>query len=199
MTDNTKVCSKCNIEKPLDEFVRDKRRKYGRRSQCKECHNKQIRNYYHNGGGREEQGHQPIYKNKSCSGYLGIVAAERLIKHLFNDVVMMPYGFPDYDMICNKGKKINVKASTIRIIKNKNSTVNNWQFNIKRNKKCDFFLCLAFDNVEDLNPLITWMIPGKEINHLLKITISPTTIHEWDKWKMDMSNAQYCCNLMKGN
>lgn len=32
-----KVCSKCNEEKPLDEFHKQKRGKYGRRSQCKVC------------------------------------------------------------------------------------------------------------------------------------------------------------------
>ena len=184
--------------KPLDEFVRDKRLKDGRRPQCRECHNKQIRNYYHNGGGREEQGHQSMYENKSCSGYLGIVVAERLVKHLFKDVEVMPYGFPGYDMICNKGKKIDVKASTIHIEKNKNSTVNRWNFNIKHNKKCDFFLCLAFDSTIDLNPLIAWMIPGNEVNNLSNAKISSSTIHKWDKWKMDLDDAQRCCDLMKG-
>lgn len=193
-----KECTKCGELKSLEEFGKNKNSKDAKRAECKECHNKHIRSYYHNSGGREKQGHKSMYENKSCSGYLGIVAAERLIKHLFNDVIMMPYGFPDYDMICNKGKRINVKASSIRNIKNKYSTVKNWQFMIKRNRKCDFFLCLAFDNVKDLNPLFAFLVPGNEVNHLQKITISYTTIHKWDKWKMDLDDAQACCDLMKG-
>jgi hypothetical protein len=34
---NCKTCSKCKIEKPLSEFVKDKSKKDGLRSACKEC------------------------------------------------------------------------------------------------------------------------------------------------------------------
>lgn len=33
----TKVCSKCLVEKPLSEYYKDKRRMYGITSQCKQC------------------------------------------------------------------------------------------------------------------------------------------------------------------
>ena len=33
----TKVCSKCGVEKPLDGYVRDRNKRDGRRSECKEC------------------------------------------------------------------------------------------------------------------------------------------------------------------
>lgn len=208
-----KECIKCHKLKPNDEFQDRKDSKDGKRAECKMCrkeyHKKyyqkhreevkeKVRNHYHNDGGREKQGKKSMYEDKNCPQYLGIVVAERLVKHLFKDVEVMPYGFPDYDMICNKGKKINVKASTIRDAHNKNSTVNRWDFHTNYNKDCDFFLCMAFDNVIDCNPLIAWMIPGSEVNHYSKIIISSTTIHKWDKWKMDMSNAQACCDLMKG-
>lgn len=37
---DTKKCSKCGIEKPLDEFGIIKERKSGHRSECKECNRK---------------------------------------------------------------------------------------------------------------------------------------------------------------
>ena len=212
----TKKCSKCNETKSLDEFYNESKSKDGKGRYCKDCNKKRGEYYtkhnyenralireqmiknYHFGGGRERRGHQSMYKNKSCSQYLGIVAAERLVKHLFNDVEMMPPNFHGYDLICNRGKKIDVKASTTHIRKNKNSIVNRWQFSINCNKDCDYFLCMAFDNIKELNPLIAWMIPGNEVNDQGGIAISSTTIQRWDKWKMDLSNAQACCDLMKG-
>lgn len=153
---------------------------------------------WYEGGGRELGGYQSMHENKNCAAYLGIVIAERLIKHLFNDVIMMTYGFPGYDIICNKGKRINVKASSTRVRQLKNSTINHWKFDINYNKDCDYFLCLAFDNVEELNILFGFIIPGNEVNHLSGIQISTTTIHKWDQWKMDLNNVQACCDLMRG-
>lgn len=34
----TKVCSKCGIEKPIEEFVKNAKIKSGYSSHCKECH-----------------------------------------------------------------------------------------------------------------------------------------------------------------
>jgi hypothetical protein len=33
----TKICTKCNTKKPLDNFAKDKNGKYGVKSKCKEC------------------------------------------------------------------------------------------------------------------------------------------------------------------
>lgn len=38
-----KTCSACGQTKPLDSFYADKRRRYGRRSDCKECHRDRAR------------------------------------------------------------------------------------------------------------------------------------------------------------
>lgn len=43
----TKHCSKCNLEKPLEEFSNCARGKYGKKSYCKECdriHNQDLYN-----------------------------------------------------------------------------------------------------------------------------------------------------------
>lgn len=37
-TQVTKQCSKCEQELPLDSFNNDKRRQFGKRSQCKSCY-----------------------------------------------------------------------------------------------------------------------------------------------------------------
>ena len=42
----TKTCNKCGETKPLDEFVKDNRRKDGHRPLCKECKRKEDRERY---------------------------------------------------------------------------------------------------------------------------------------------------------
>jgi len=44
----TKKCTKCGIPKILDDFYKDKRLKFGRTSECKDCHKKQQMKYYEN-------------------------------------------------------------------------------------------------------------------------------------------------------
>lgn len=43
-----KVCTKCGVWKPLEEYNKQKRGKYGRCSECKECANKRQKQYYEN-------------------------------------------------------------------------------------------------------------------------------------------------------
>ncbi|MCK4666899.1 hypothetical protein KAU33_09130 [Candidatus Dependentiae bacterium] len=220
-----KTCTKCNISKPLDEFHNDKNRKDGKFPQCKKCVNKNTgkyrkehrkvlagksRKYYWNhreeiskqckkryeNGGRQKAGYQSMYENKLCSSYLGVVIGERLCRHLFNDVEVMPNGNPGFDIICSKNKKIDVKTSSTRSKKGKNPC---WGFEINLNKTADFFILVAFDNRTDLNPLHIWMIPGHEINYRTGKSISLSTIHKWDKWKRDIKEAQQCCREIKEN
>ena len=219
----TKTCSKCHETKPLGEFHKSKDGKYSRRSYCKRCIREESKKYaqkhkeekaeYNRNYSREHHeekaeynrdyrmkqnsGHKFMHENKFCASYLGVVIGERLCRYLFKDVEMMPYGFPDYDMICNKGKKINVKAACITLNHGKNPC---WKFQINHNKVPDHFILVAFDNRTDLNPLHMWMIPGKEINdHKTSISISPSTIDKWDKWKRDINDAQLCCAEIRKN
>lgn len=204
MNNNTKTCVDCGMSKPLNNFYKDRKAKDGKQSSCKQCnkkyqeeHQKEIKKYkkewYEHGGGRERRGCQSMYKNKSSTQWLGIVIGERLVKHLFNDVVIMPYKFPDYDIICNKGKKINVKVACITL----NRKLPHWQFNIDYNTIADYFILVAFDNRENLNPLYLWMIPGYVLNEKSGTQISPSTIHKWDEWKRDINDAKLCCTEMK--
>lgn len=41
-----KICLKCGIEKPLSDFWKDKRGKFGVKGRCKECRNRQRREEY---------------------------------------------------------------------------------------------------------------------------------------------------------
>ena len=206
-----KTCSKCGILKPLDEFNNKKTSKDGKQSHCKICvkeydkdhyqdHKEEIikrnKKYYqeHIDELRQKQGSISMYKNKSCAAYLGIVIAERLCRHLFKNVEVMPNNNHGYDIICNRGKKIDVKSASVTLSHGKNP---NWHFRIDYNTIADFFICVAFDNRTDLNPLHLWMIPGKEINENSSKTISPSTIHKWDKWKRDIKDAQLCCKELK--
>jgi hypothetical protein len=42
----TKNCSRCQVEKGIEEFVQNKRYKDGRRGICKPCHSEYMTNYY---------------------------------------------------------------------------------------------------------------------------------------------------------
>ena len=161
-------------------------------------HSEELKKYgrkYYEEVGREKRGQQSMYINKSCSSYLGIVIGERLCRHLFKDVKVMPHGNPGFDIICNKGKMIDVKTSATLLDRGNPR----WKFHIENNKIADFFICVAFDNRTDLNPLYMWMIPGSEINHLSAASIHLSTIHKWDKWKIDINDAKLCCNELKGS
>lgn len=145
---------------------------------------------------RTRMGYQSMYENKLCSAYLGVVIAERLCRHLFKDVEVMPNNNTGYDIICNRGKKIDVKSSSTHLNHGKYPY---WSFGIDNNKIADFFILVAFDNRTDLIPLHMWMIPGKEVNDQTSVSIRPSTIHKWDKWKRDINDAQLCCTQLKEN
>jgi len=139
-----------------------------------------------------KQGHLPFNENKECSAYLGVHVAERVLGYAFKNVEIMPYNNPGYDFICNHGKKIDVKSACLRRPKQPL-----WSFKIKHNTIADFFLCIAFDNREDLTPLHVWLLPGSKFNHLGSASITPGTIHKWDEYALDTSKINECCELLK--
>lgn len=208
----------CGEIKPFDEFHKHKNKKDGRGSYCKTCskkyreiHKEELKEYkrkyrqenkerlfttnkeWYERVGREQRGSVSMYENKTCAQYLGIVIGERLCRHLFKDIEVMPNGNTGYDIICNKGKKIDVKTACITL----DRASLHWQFRIDYNITADFFILVAFDNLTDLNPLHMWMIPGEEINHRASIQMYPSTIYKWDKWKRDINDAQICCAELK--
>ena len=97
--------------------------------------------------------------NKDCASYLGIIA-ERILENIYKDVKIMPYCNHGFDFYCAKKYKIDVKSSAI-------GYKGKWQFAINKNTIPDYFLCIAFEDRENLNPVHLWLIPGKDINHLI--------------------------------
>lgn len=204
----TKTCTKCHKTKLLSEFYKSRDGKYSRTSYCKECISQNGKEYrqkhpeeikkrkkvQYEKTGREKRGCKSMYENKLCSQYLGIVIGERLVRHLFKDVQVMPHGNPKFDFICNRGKKVDVKTSTTHFRK---GNTPHWEFKTNRNTTVDFFILVAFDNRTDLNPLHMWMIPGNELSHLTSGKISSSTIHKWDVWKKDINDAELCCTEIK--
>lgn len=170
---NKIICKMC-------KQVRD----LGAHGMCSPCYKKWLR------GTITDDGEKIV--NTECSTYLGVDVAENVLSEVFNDVKTMPTGNPGYDFICNKGKKIDVKSACIR-----ERSGHSWNFAIKHNTLADYFLCIAFDNRKNLNPLHIWLIPGGVINKNAGKTISKSTLHKWDKYKLDISKTIKCCNHMK--
>jgi len=98
----------------------------------------------------------PMKINKKCASFLGCHVAERVLSHVFKDVEKMPYGNIGFDFICNKGFKIDVKASCLHVN-------NSYAFHINRNKIADYFLLVGFDNRENLNPQHIWLMKSNII------------------------------------
>ena len=138
-----------------------------------------------------KEGHLPMSKNKDCPVYLGVYRAERLLKFIFDDVEVMPYGNKGYDLVCNRGMKVDSKSSCIR------KTRNGWTFGINHNTIADYFACIAFDNRADLNPLHFWLIPGHVLNHLTTATISQSKINKWEEYERPIGELISCCNTIR--
>ena len=128
--------------------------------------------------------------NKECPSHFGVYRTERLLKLVFDDVEVMPYGHKGYDFVCNKGMKVDSKSSCLR-------KDGNWTFHIRYNTITDYFCCIAWDNRDDLNPLYMWMLPSDEFGHLSTASISPSTIHKWDKYLKPIGKLSACCNDMR--
>ena len=166
---------------------------------CKTCNTKQARQWNKTNPekaraqrtrARRKEGHQPYNENRECPAYLGVFVAEGVLSRVFKNVQRMPMCNPGFDFICGKGYRIDVKSSCLQ----KNDA---WGFNIDHNQIADYFLCLAFDNREDLDPLHLWLIPGNVLNHLRGASISLSTIHKWDEYRLDVTKVTACCNTLK--
>jgi len=179
----TKQCSKCGEVKPISEF-------WARQSQCKPCHQQANNESNYRTGKR-----RPLGTNKNCTSFLGVHVAERVLSKVFNNVEVMPYGNPGYDFICGKGYKIDVKSS---VLHHRNNWAG-WQFAIANNAIADYFLCLVFDNRDDLNPEYIWLIPGDVINNHASTSISVSTLAKWENYLSSdkINKIKSCCNTLK--
>lgn len=143
----------------------------------------------------------PMSENKDCTLYLGIHIAERLLSKIFKDIKRMNCNNRGYDFICKMGFKIDVKSSVL------NKKNNCWQFGISYNHIADYFLLLAFDNRECLNPLHIWlfkrddMIRGKEFFNRKSITFpnDDFVLYLLDTWELTdkLEELKDCCNELR--
>jgi len=185
-----KRCPNCGCLKKLDQFNKQTATKDGHQYECRQCSNEKSTKH-----SREVKGHLPMSENKECAQYLGIAVAERLVRHLFKDVVRMPNGNSGFDFICAHDKKIDVKSACITMVHKKNPR---WVFHIYNNQIADYFLLIAFTKRSYLEPQHQWIIPGHVLNqHKTTASISPSTIEKWDKYRQPIEAAQICCNAIK--
>ena len=191
------TCNVCGVELTDENWYPSLRK--GSHYICKSCENKKIKQWRKANPDKakaiwtrsdRKEGHQSMSKNKECSSYLGVYVAERVLSQAFKNVRMMPMNNSGFDFICGSGYMIDVKSSCLH----KNGA---WMFTINHNHIANYFLCLAFDNREYLNPLYVWLIPGEKLNHLAGASIRPSTIHKWDEYQLDTAKVVTCCNMMK--
>jgi hypothetical protein len=166
-TEGTGIQIMCSINKKTDHIVITER--------FRKCSNTGIEN------------------NKTCSTYLGVHIAERILSHIYPNVERMPYGHSGYDFICGRGYMVDVKSATL----SKNSV--GWGFHIRNNTIADYFLCIAFDNREDLNPQHIWLIPGHIINNKESLYIAESTINKWYQYERSIDDIISCCNTLYGD
>ena len=109
----------------------------------------------------------------------------------------MPICNRGFDFICGKGYKIDVKSSCRRIRNGRNDS---WLFHIGKNTIADYFLCLAFDNRDMLNPEHVWLIPSSEVNSNITLSIfeNPTSLAKYNRFERDLEKVNICCNEMVG-
>lgn len=179
--DNTEKIKK--YYKDNKEKIAEQGKKY-REDNKEKCLAKNMEYRYKRGG-------RSMNENKECAAYLGIHVAERVLSKIFKGVEVMPRNNPGYDFICNKGKKIDVKSSTLCINSNR------FRFRIANNRIAELFLCIAFDNRDNLNPLHIWLLPGHIINHLTTASISINKIDKWDEYRLEIDKVIECCETMK--
>lgn len=211
---NTKVCTKCNRELPVDCFHKNRAQRDGLANWCKEdyakyrrteqykeyrreyahahkdARTKQNREYRHRTGK-----FRPFDKSPECNQYLGIHIAERVLSGYFDNVVRMPITNPGYDFICKKGYKIDIKSACSYRVKPTHQR--SWTFGIKKNTIADYFLCLAFDSRESLNPLHIWLFPGGAVNTRRIVRIYEGVLGKWAEFERPIGCVIDRCNELK--
>lgn len=181
MKNGFRRCIKCGLTKPLDGFIR-------RQFKCKAC---QV--IYK----KDMQKQEKYTQNKSCPQYLGIHIAEKILSRYFDNVQRMPINNRGFDFTCSRGYKIDVKSACLQ--SDSRGRSNAWKFTISQNQIADYFLCLAFDNRDEFNPLHIWLIPGIKVRHLKTLNISDLerSLSKWSEYEKALERVIICCDAMK--
>jgi hypothetical protein len=139
---------------------------------------------------------RPMSESKESSAYLGIYVAEQVLSNLFDVMHRMPTNNTGYDYTCGRGFKIDVKSSCLCYVKKHSPK---WNFNIDRNQVADYFLCISFDNRENLQPQHVWLIPSEVVFHLKILNISNClkSLSKWTKYERPLDRVLSCCDEMR--
>ena len=224
MIPETKTCSRCFKDKPISDYYLFKSGPQAGhiKQPCKQCtgqraadyrksHPDKMRRYSRtwkkNNPDKVKQYKSQYYQkhikpqdniknNPNCSLYLGYYISESVLSKNFKSVIRMPANNPGYDFECSKHYKIDVKSS---IMLHNQSKHGYWSYIIKENKVPDYFLIIAWDSRENLNPLHIWLIPGKLINHkkILYIGNSTKGINKWKKYSKPTNIVESNCQTFK--
>lgn len=144
---------------------------------------------------RRSKGMQEMSQNKDSSLFLGVHVTEAAIREAFPELKQMRHGNPKFDLIDMDGNGIDVKSATTYKFKNKDAI--RWEFRIRKNAVPRFFVCVAFDNHDDLNVVQAWKFPGNVVNHLEMLSISPGSFKKWKQYEIDLGDA--AMNYIRSN
>ncbi len=105
----------------------------------------------------------PMSENERCSSYLGVHIIERIVGRIILPIIFggikkeMPSNHPGYEFIVKGEYKVDCKGSTLVYFRDQ------LNFDISHNDVADYFLCVAIDNIEDLNVLYVWIFKKDDI------------------------------------
>ena len=195
MKPSVKICSRCKQQKPISNFSKHCRSRDGYQWWCNKCKTDWETKRKHRLGIA-----RPMTEAKDIGMYLGVVIAERVLSHVFNQVIKMPHGNPGFDFICGKGYKVDVKSGCLHTRTERDGyRRTRWKFRIGKNTIAQYFVCLGFNDRDSLEPLRMWIIPGEMVQHLdtICITNTPKTLKKWEKYERPVGKVLSCCAEMR--
>jgi hypothetical protein len=195
----TKYCSGCKSDRPLDEFrfYLSGPRANTPTSICRDCEHvyritrPKSREYYRTRAHITGK-NRPIEEARDTGNWLGIYVAERVLSHYFEGITRMPFGNHGFDFICKNGFKIDAKSSCLNHRPHRNQC---WHFNTFHNVAADYFLCLAFDDRENMAPMHVWLVPSGVVANKTGFNIIdvPWSLSEWSQYEKPINKVLSCC------
>jgi len=184
-----KICKGCNQLLPISEFQKKAGSRDGYNNKCKICTNKDRLEWRHNTGRSKTPSRTHAWNVR-----LGNEIGEKVAARYFVEPIQMPYNNPGYDLICKNGHTIDVKCAI--------ANNNRWNFSIKHNKIPDYFILIAFDSKENLQPQHIWLIPGSAIinnklfNSRSSFSVSLSTCSKIAQYEKPVEKLECCCQSM---
>lgn len=186
-----RICNKCGVPLVIGETVSQSQITH-HHYVCQKCSTMRQRDYNHRTGRN-----QPMSEKRDCPQFLGVHVAERVLSSVFKDVKRMSPNNPGYDFRCGCGYLVDAKSSCRR--QHLPPHADQWSFHINKNKIAEYFLCLAFDNRDDLTPEHIWLIPAEKVNDKVGISIAETRLDKWKEYELPIDQVASCCDTIRGH